>query len=120
MFQFNVPGQVGYATHAGIPWLRYIRRKLGKNVHFWPFDDWDIPSRKSAIVEVYPALWSHRFTNDDNRNQHQHDAYSVAAWLSHADQNGFLQEYLRPTQAQTELDLGMLEGWILGALGLIH
>ena len=119
-FEFNLPGQVGFATHAGIPWLRYIRGELGENIHFWPFDDWDIPNGKSAIAEVYPALWSHRFSNNENRNQHQQDAYSVAAWLAHADRNGYLQEYLRPTQAQEELDLGILEGWILGAMGLIH
>ena len=120
VFQFHGKG-VAYSTHAGIPQLRYIRGKLGKNIHFWPFDGWDIPDGKSAIAEVYPALWSHRFTNENNnRNGDQHDAYSVAAWLAHANQNGFLAEYLRPTQVQEDLDLGMLEGWILGALGLIQ
>lgn len=118
-FVFQGQGQVGHATHAGIPQLRYIRNQLGENVHFWPFDGWQIPSGKSAIAEVYPALWSHRFTQGD-RNKDQHDAYSVAAWLAHADQNSLLQDYLNPTESEGERDLAMSEGWILGALGLIH
>ena len=119
VFQFDGPGQVAYSTHAGIPWLRFILKELGETIHFWPFDGWDIPDGKSAIAEVYPALCSHRFTNE-NRNEHQHDAYSVAAWLAFADENGSLVECLRPTRSREELDLGMLEGWILGALGLIR
>ena len=43
VFHFHVQGTVAHSTHAGIPWLRYIRRKLKKSearVHFWPFDVW--------------------------------------------------------------------------------
>jgi hypothetical protein len=54
---------VAKSTHAGIPWLRYIRERLGKRVHFWPFDGWDIPAGPSAVVEVYPALWSRSFAH---------------------------------------------------------
>jgi hypothetical protein len=57
VFHFDVQGQVAKSTHAGIPWLRHIRLKLGDQVHFWPFDGWDIPSGRSTIAEVYPALW---------------------------------------------------------------
>jgi hypothetical protein len=52
---------VAKSTHAGIPWLRFIRHRLGERVHFWPFDGWDISAGRSAIVEVYPALWSRSF-----------------------------------------------------------
>src|SRR5262249_54846432 len=43
------------STHAGIPWLRFLRKNLGDRVHFWPFDGWKVPPGKSAVVEVYPA-----------------------------------------------------------------
>ncbi len=71
------------STHAGIPWLRFIRQRLGARVHFWPFDGWDIPAGRSAIAEVYPALWSRGFANE-GRAGDQHDAFSIAAWLSRA------------------------------------
>jgi hypothetical protein len=81
VFHFDVPGSVAKSTHAGIPWLRFIRRRLGARVHFWPFDGWDIPPGRSAIAEVYPALWNRRFVKED-RTSDQHDAFSIAAWLS--------------------------------------
>jgi hypothetical protein len=37
VFHFDVQGQVAKSTHAGIPWLRYIRQRLGARVHFWPW-----------------------------------------------------------------------------------
>lgn len=66
------------STHAGIPWLRYIRQRLGGRVHFWPFEGWDIPAGRSAISEVYPALRSRSFARAD-RLADQHDAFSIAA-----------------------------------------
>ncbi len=84
VFQFDVQGSVAKSTHAGIPWLRFIRQRLGSRVHFWPFDGWDIPAGRSAIAEVYPALWSRGFARED-RTGDRHDAFSIAAWLSRAD-----------------------------------
>ena len=43
VFHFDVPGTVAKSTHAGLPWLRYLRQKLGDRIHFWPFDGWEIP-----------------------------------------------------------------------------
>ncbi|MGL4440044.1 MAG: DUF262 domain-containing protein [Bosea sp. (in: a-proteobacteria)] len=51
VFHFDVQGQVAKSTHAGIPWLRFIRQRLGTRVHFWPFDGWAIPAGRSAIAE---------------------------------------------------------------------
>jgi hypothetical protein len=87
VFRFDVQGAVAKSTHAGIPWLRFIRRRLGPRVHFWPFDGWDIPAGRSAVAEVYPALWNRSFLRED-RTSDQHDAYSVAGWLSRADRDG--------------------------------
>jgi hypothetical protein len=101
VFHFDVQGQVAKSTHAGLPWLLYLRTQLGGCIHFWPFDGWEIPDGRSAIVEVYPGLWSHEFPKED-RNGDQHDAFTVAAKLSQADRNGSLTDLLKP------------EGWILG------
>ena len=113
VFQFDVQGQVANSTHAGLPWLRFLRHQLGEQVHFWPFDGWDIPAGRSALVEVYPALWSHNFAPKD-RTGDQHDAYSVAAWLSQADHNGALAKCLNPDLTPPERTAALVEGWILG------
>jgi hypothetical protein len=82
VFLFDVQVSVAKSTHAGIPWLRYIRERLGTRVHFWPFDGWDIPAGRSAIVEVYPTLWSRSFGHE-GRTGDQHDAFTIAASTSH-------------------------------------
>ncbi len=101
------------STHAGIPWLRYIRQRMGDRVQFWPFDGWDIPAGRSAIIEVYPALWSRSFARE-GRTSDQHDAYSIAAWLSRADRDGSLACFLRPDLNPPERTAAQVEGWILG------
>lgn len=113
VFHFDVPGSVAKSTHAGIPWLRHLRRALGRRVHFWPFDGWAIPSGKSAIVEVYPALWSRGFARE-GRTPDQHDAWSVAEQLRRFDRDGTLQELLAPGLTEAERAIAGIEGWILG------
>jgi hypothetical protein len=115
VFHFDVPGSVAKSTHSGIPWLRFIRQELGEQVHFWPFDGWDIPEGRSVMAEVYPALWSGGFASED-RTADQHDAYSIAAWLSRADRDGSLAEFLQPALAPSECPLAQVEGWILGVM----
>jgi hypothetical protein len=36
VFYFDVQGSVAKSTHAGIPWLRFIRQRFANRVHFWP------------------------------------------------------------------------------------
>lgn len=62
VFHFDVPGSVAKSTHAGIPGLLFLLKSEGDRVHFWPFDGWKVPPGKSAVVEVYPALWSRFFS----------------------------------------------------------
>ena len=114
VFQFDVQGSVAKSTHAG--WLRFIRQSLASRVHFWPFDGWDVPSGRSAIAEVYPALWSRGFPQED-RGADQHDAYSVAAWLPRADHDGSLAAFLKPDLTGSERTVAEVEGWILGVGG---
>jgi hypothetical protein len=119
VFHFDVQGSVAKSTHAGIPWLRFIRRRLGNRVHFWPFDGWDTPAGRSVIAEVYPALWSRSFARD-GRDSDQHDAYSIAAWLSRADGDAGLAAFLNPDLTPSERTVAQVEGWILGVPGLIR
>jgi hypothetical protein len=113
VFHFDVQGQVAKSTHAGLPWLRYIRNELGGSVHFWPFDGWDIPPGRSAIVEAYPSLYKNGFA-PEGRTPDQHDAYAIAAWMQQADQNGQLSKYLHPNLTPQERGIAGVEGWILG------
>lgn len=114
VFHFDVQGSVAKSTHAGIPWLRFIRQVLGDQVHFWPFDGWDVPTGKSAVLEVYPKLWSGGFPAED-RTADQHDAYSIAAWLAQAGADGSsLMAALQPKLTASEAAVAQVEGWILG------
>jgi hypothetical protein len=113
VFHFDVQGSVAKSTHSGLPWLRYLRQALGDRIHLWPFDGWAIPTERSAILEVYPSLWSRSYAIED-RSQDQHDAYSVAAWMREADQDGRLAKHLSPVLTPAEKTLARIEGWILG------
>jgi hypothetical protein len=97
----------------GLPWLLLLRKKATGRVHFWPFDGWEIPTCKHVIAEVYPTLWSRSFA-PENRNNHQHDAYSIAGWLRQADANGDLVKSLQPRLTSVEGLTAEIEGWILG------
>lgn len=113
VFHFDVQGSVAKSTHAGLPWLRYLRQKLGPEVHFWPFDGWIPPVGLSVIAEVYPALWNRTYPLED-RNPHQLDAYSVARWMRDSDSAGSLSGHFQPKLSPAEHMLGQVEGWILG------
>jgi hypothetical protein len=113
VFHFDVQGSVAKSTHAGLPWLRFIRQRLGSRVHFWPFDGWEISPGRSAITEVYPSLWSSSFDRE-NRDRDQHDAFTIAAWLSRADHDGNLVGFLMPDLTPPERGVAQIEGWILG------
>ncbi len=119
VFHFDVQGSVAKSTHAGIPWLRFLRQRLGSRVHFWPFDGWQVPPGRSAIAEVYPALWSRGFARDGSRTGDQHDAFSIAAWLALADRDGSLATFLQPRLGAPERSVAQVEGWILGVAGAL-
>jgi len=113
VFHFDVQGSVAKSTHAGLPWLLYLRRHLGERLHCWPFDGWQVPPGRSVVAEVYPALWKHAFP-PEGRTPDQHDAYCVAARLREADLDGRLQGCLAPVLTPAERALAKIEGWILG------
>jgi len=113
VFHFDVPGSVAKSTHAGLPWLLYLRQHVQKPVLFWPFDGWSIPPGHSVMTESYPALWSASFPMED-RTQDQHDAFSIAAWVSRADHTGQLAPLFTPHLNAEERATAHIEGWILG------
>lgn len=122
VFNFNARQRnVAHSTHAGLPWLLHVRqsvRGLRPPVHFWPFDGWRIPECVSVVTEVYPSLWSGRV--ESRMVGDEHDAYSVAAWLSHADRQGLLRLHFEPELSSAERRRANTEGWILGVLGYIR
>ncbi len=113
VFHFDVPGSVAKSSHAGIPWLRYLRQRRGDRTHFWPFDGWTVAAGRHALVEVYPALWKHAHPRE-GRTPDQHDAYVVAMWLRRADRDGSLARAFEPDLIQGERAVAGVEGWILG------
>jgi hypothetical protein len=113
VFHFDVQGSVAKSTHAGLPWLRFLRREHGSQLHFWPFDGWQPPQGRSVIAEIYPALWSRDFPKEE-RNDHQHDAYSTARWMLEADAEGLLGVHFEPPLAPPQRIIAETEGWILG------
>jgi len=113
VFGFGVNGEVATSTHAGLPWLLFLRKNCKRPVHFWPFDGWEIPERKSVVAEVYPALWMRRFPRGD-RDADEQAAYATAAWLQRADRSGTLSGFLNPSLTAEERGVANIEGWILG------
>jgi hypothetical protein len=113
VFHFDVIGSVAKSTHAGLPWLRYLRQHLGNRAHFWPFDGWQIPPKTSVIAEVYPALWSKSFPSE-GRTRDQQDAFAIAEWLRLTDGAGMLSNFLCPVLAPADRAIAEIEGWILG------
>ena len=114
VFHFDVQGSVAKSTHAGIPWLRYIRHQT-KDVHFWPFDGWNVSPNRSAVVEVYPALWNRTFPSE-GRTPDQQDAFATAGWLRRADTDASLERYFNPSLEPDDRKKAEIEGWILGVL----
>jgi hypothetical protein len=113
VFWFDVQGAMAKSTHAGLPWLRHLRRHAAGRIHFWPFDGWEIPARLSVVAEVYPSLWSRSFAGE-GRTADQQDAYAVAAWMRRADRDGSLADFFNPGLTPDERAVARIEGWILG------
>lgn len=113
VFQFDVPGSVAKSTHAGVPWLRALRRTLGTVVHFWPFDGWVTRSGVHMVAEVYPALWRGRYPVE-GRTPDQQDAYTTGCWLQETDLAGNLAQFFHPSLTTDERAVAESEGWILG------
>jgi hypothetical protein len=113
VFRFGVNGEVATSTHAGLPWVRFLRDELGSRVHWWPFDGWSPSDARSVVAEIYPTLWRQRFPPDD-RTGDQRDAYAAARALRDADVAGELTAFFEPDLSAEERSVAAIEGWILG------
>jgi hypothetical protein len=121
VFHFSVPGSVASSTHAGIPWLRWLRRHpdLRNRLHFWPFDGWIPEPHKHVIAEVYPSIWNKLFESN-LKTQDEHDAWTVCRALqcefsSLAESKWFAPQYWQNHRlSESQLSLARFEGWILG------
>ena len=112
VFHWDIQDSLAKATHAGLPWIDYLRR--GKDrAHFWPFDGWEVKKGKSVLAEIRPARLRHRYRKDGLSAQEQ-DAYAICAWLQERDQLGLLRAYFTPPLSKEEKERAELEGWILG------
>ena len=109
-------GEVATSTHAGLPWLRHVRRKLKKaDVHFWPFDGWEICGYTSVVAEVYPRIWKGDVVNKGNTG-HRKDAYVIARWMWEADKDDRSSECFRPNLTEEECNQARMDGWIFGLM----
>ena len=115
VFKLDGAGTVGKSTHCGIPWLQFIRRNANpaNRPHFWPFDGFDIPPKKSVIVEIFPSIFRKRYPRRYQTTD-EHDAMCVAQWLKDMDIRGHLSTYFNPPLNDKESEIAKLEGWILG------
>ncbi len=114
VFHFDVQGSVAKSTHAGLPWLLFLRNELRQQLHFWPFDGFDVPAGRSVVAEAYPALYKHRFPASPDMTGDQHDAYAIANWLKQADITGELHSAMHPELDPSWQLVARAEGWILG------
>lgn len=113
VFLFDVQGAVAKSTHAGIPWLKWLRDELGDAAHVWPFDGWAPPAGKAVIVEVYPSLFRRRYPRAERSGDEQ-DAWSTARWMAEMAARGALGDYFAPPLLESERAVAALEGWIFG------
>ncbi len=115
VFQFGMQGSVAKSSHAGIPWLSWLRDQAGERLHFWPFDGWEPAPGKSVIAEIYPSILRRRYDRQDGATADQHDAYAVSMWLMQMAGRGVLADYFRmPPLSPDEQAVVAREGWVLG------
>lgn len=123
VFHFDVQGQVAKSTHAGLPWLKFLLEHptlmgTDRMPFMWPFDGWEIPRGRSALVEVYPRLWKHLLPDSHpvmqlGMTDDERDAYVIAKALSDADHDGRLLEWCTPALDHETTAIARYEGWIL-------
>ncbi len=112
VFQFGMQGSVAHSTHAGLPFLRQLRRSHPA-VHCWPFDGWQIAPQTSVVAEVYPSLFRNRYQRE-GRSIDQQDAFAVSNWLCQMDADGHLKRFFDPPLTSCQQATAEREGWILG------
>lgn len=112
VFRFDLQDGLAKATHAGIPWLDYLRR-AGDRAHFWPFDGFEPPEGRPVIAEVRSDHLIGRYPKE-GLSKEEHAAYAICAWLQDRDRLDLLHPYFTPPLSEKEKGQALMEGWILG------
>ena len=74
-----------------------------------------MPTNRSVVAEVYPALWNRNFPVA-GKTPDQQDEFAIAEWMRRADARGSLESYFSPQLEPDERKKADIEGWILGVL----
>ncbi len=93
--------------------IRHGDKAVGKKIHFWRFDGWEVRNGRSVIAEVFPPMLRRRYPTE-GRTVDQQDTYAFARWLREMDQGVALDRYFDPPLNEDEQRTADLEGWILG------
>lgn len=112
VFHFDVQGSVAKSTHAGLPWIRRLRRDH-RTLHVWPFDGIDPPRGTSVLCEAFPTLFRDDYPAP-TLTPDQRDARAVALWLRDMDTQGFLRDRFQEDPKGVPTSTLNVEGWILG------
>ncbi|MFM7320551.1 MAG: hypothetical protein ACKO5K_03375 [Armatimonadota bacterium] len=112
IFHFDVPGSVATSTHAGLAFIRGLRKRAGNRLHVWPFDGIDPPQGVHVLAEAWPTPFRDVLPRSD-RSADLHDARCLAVALRNADRNGTLEHWLAVEEAAAS-NSSRGEGWILG------
>lgn len=114
VFQFDMQGSVAKSSHAGIPWLKWLRDEVGERIHVWPFDGWVPHPDKCVLAEVYPSIFRNRYPRGE-RTVDEQDAFACAQWMADMTARGRLAEYFAcPPLDDEECAVVACEGWVLG------
>lgn len=105
---------VFFSTHAGIPWLRWLRQEMVGTIDFWPFDGFEVRPGRSVVAEVYPRIFRRRYERETELLGDQRDAWLVCRWLQDRDAKNLIGPYFRPPLDESEERQALVEGWILG------
>ena len=114
VFRFELPDGLAKASHAGLPWLDYLRRG-SEELHVWPFDGFEVPEKRSVLAEVRPVDLVRRYPKGGLGKEDQ-EAYAICAWLQDRDRQDLLEPYFTPPLSASEKAQAQLEGWILGVM----
>lgn len=120
-FFFTGAGNVGYATHAFLPWFDRLARERPIGVRFWPFEP--VRDARCVLAEAYPALYRPRYLSGtrgyaplpDEPSRDAQDADAIARWMRDEARAGRLDAWLDAPWRELPPATRALEGWILGA-----
>lgn len=114
VFHFGCPGSVAKSTHAGLPWVAWLKAELGERLLVWPMEGWMPRAGAHMLFEAYPSFYADQVAVRSFGCRDQFDAYAVATWLATQDRAGRLDDWLTPPADPATARVAEQEGWLLG------